>query len=140
MIEQKDSLQRLAETYFTYLVSRNMRAIKSVLSLDFVKRLRVNEQLKLIRDLPITVYGVDREVILFRDYVILSGGGIKRIEPFQFDVLYYPHHNPLVAEKTTLTIQSVILENRWVIESIITENDAKLLKRLSRKKTVARYG
>lgn len=117
-----------------------MRAIKSVLSLDFVKRLRVNEQLKLIRDLPITVYGVDREVILLRDYVILSGGGAKRIEPFQFDVLYYPHHNPLVAEKTTFTIQSVILENRWVIESIITENDATLLKRLSRKKTVARYG
>lgn len=132
VIVKVDSLLWLANTYFHYLLDRNGTAIKSVLSMDFVKRLRVSEQLKLIRDLPITIYGVDREVALFHDYVAVEGNGVMRIEPFQFDVLYYPQHNPVAAEKTTITIQSVILEDEWVIESIVTESDAMLLRKLAR--------
>ena len=134
VMKQRESLQRLAQTYFHYLTQRQASLMKPILSLDFSKRQKVTEQLKLIQKLRSLIYGVEIEIYLFEEYLIQKESGREIISPFQFDILYQPYQNPLDSEKTTITIQSVVLEgDEWKVESIINENDVSLLKEMTDK-------
>lgn len=124
-----ENLEILARTYVTFLSGRELEVIKPYLSLNFLKRQKVMQQLKLIRELPQLLYGFGLEVHLFEEYPLHKKGGQTIISPFQFQISYSPQMNLVELEKTTITIHSVVLEEKiWKIESIITDQDKKILK------------
>lgn len=129
MVPSSENLEILARNYIAFLSERDLKTLKPYLSLNFVTRQKVMQQLKLISELPQLLYGFGLEIHLFEDYPLHHKNGQTRISPFQFQISYSPQMNLLELEKTTITIHSVVLEeNVWKIESIITEEDKKILK------------
>lgn len=135
---QKECLKHLAHVYLQFLITRNETVLKGLLSTDFAKRLRVSQQLKLIKTLPVTLdYGMTPEIQLWEDYnEETDPSGMRHTSPFQFSVTYHNIHNPLLSECTTVTIHDLVWENsECKIASILSETDHILLLNYAQKTT-----
>ena len=130
MTFNKEQLLAIAKGYLNFLLTRESQFIKSFLSLDFVERQKATEQLKLIQKLPKLNYGLNPEAHLWEEYVVTDEeNGNKIIEPFQFDIYYKNLMNPLETELMTVTLNSVIFEDRqWRIGSLISDDEERVLK------------
>lgn len=130
-MEKRESLKRLAETYLTFLIRRDLAVLRPFLSLDFVARQRAVTQLKMIRTLPPTLnYGIAPEAHLWREYVTADGEGGREISPFQFDVSFRDAMNPLKTETMVVTVHKLRLENeRWRVAAVLGDADEALLRR-----------
>lgn len=135
VVPHVDSLQRLAEDYLAFLATRDEDYVKRFLSLNFILRQRVSEQIRLIKELPQLLYGLDIEVNLYRQYDVgLSENNLQEISPFQFQISYSHPVNLVDIEKTTITVHSVVLEDgQWKISSIISEDDKGVLRNVIEK-------
>lgn len=135
---KREQLSRLSEAYLRFLISRDESILKSFLSLDFQTRLKVSQQLKLIKTLPMALnYGISPEAHLWADYVTEQSGEIVFLSPFQFDVSYRNLMNPLLGETMTVTVHSLVLEKGvWKIASVLSDPDHDLLLHYSSKNKV----
>ena len=130
-----ESLQNLSQKYLRFLIDRDISLLNGFLSLNFLKRKRATNQLKLILKLPQLIYGFAPEAHIFTDYVVSNDNSDLVISPFQFDVFYTHHTNVMEFEKTTITINKLILENKnWKIDSILNATDESLLANLIKNK------
>ena len=128
MLPYQDNLEQLARSYIDYLVDRDEDAIKKYLSLNFIARQKVTEQLKLIKHLPRFLYGIGFEIHLLDQYQSEIIGNDILVTPFQFEVHYSPQMNFVDLEKITITINGVVLEyDDWKIESIISDDEKHVL-------------
>lgn len=140
MVPFRNHLKSLSDAYLKFLIHRDESVIKPFLSLNFLTRQKAFTQLRLIKNLPSIInYGFGPEASLWQDYVLTKENNVTSLSPFQFEVHYRNGMNPLIAETMTITIQTLFLENqRWVIESVISEADHHLLiNYLSDKKQLA---
>jgi hypothetical protein len=126
---KREQLKRLAEAYLVFLITRDESGLRSFLSLDFMTRLRVTRQLRLIKSLQTVLdYGAGPEVHLWDEYVVDEEDGRVVISPLQFDVSYRNVTNPLLTETMTVTVNAVVLEDGlWKIASVLSEPDHNLL-------------
>ena len=125
---KRESLEKLALAYVQYLIRRDESIIKKYLSLNFMTRQKVTEQLRLISNLPDLLYGVDVEIRLFDEYVVNEDLNTMIIKPFQFEATYSPPTNLIEIEKITITIHSVVLEGaEWKIQSIVSDEEQRVL-------------
>lgn len=136
---KREQLKRFSEAYLKFLILRDEAGLKPFLSLDFQRRLRVSQQLRLIKTLPTALnYGISPEAHLWEDYVIEQNEGALYLSPFQFDVSYRNLMNPLLGETMTVTVHSLVFENNdWKIASVLSEPDHALLLHYSAKNKVA---
>jgi hypothetical protein len=129
MVQKKEQLNSLSESYLKFLIERNDQELKNFLSMDFAVRLKVTQQLKLIKTLPTALnYGINPEAHLWDEYVTSTLDDIVMISPFQFDVSFRNINNPLISETMTVTIHALLLENgEWKIASLLSDDDHNLL-------------
>ncbi|MBF0105076.1 MAG: hypothetical protein HQM16_07080 [Deltaproteobacteria bacterium] len=128
MVPFKQNLEALAKCYVTYLIDRDASVLKNHLSLDFMIRQKVSEQIRLITCLPRLFYGIDIEIVLKENYHTVVVDDCLYISPFQFGVIYSPHTNLIEIENITITMNGVILQdNEWKIESIIRNDEKSVL-------------
>jgi len=128
MLKDQNKLELLSKAYVTYLIQRDESILKKFLSLNFIRRQKVSEQLKFINLLPQLFYGIGIEIQLFENYNTVNTNDELIISPFQFQVTYTPHVNLSEMEKITLTLHSVIHEdNEWKIGSIISDDEKDIL-------------
>lgn len=128
----RDSLQKLAQSYLYFLMWQEENEIQKFLSLDFLRRLNVTNQIRLIKRLPRFLYGFGLEACLQEKYALTQTGGEIFISPFQFDISKSLHViNFIESEKTTITLHSVVLEDRqWKFDAIVTPADVRVLQNL----------
>lgn len=136
---KREQLSRLSEAYLRFLILRDEGVLRSFLSLDFQTRLKVSQQLRLIKTLPMGLsYGISPEAHLWEDYVVEQNEGVLLLSPFQFDVSYRNLMNPLLGETMTVTIHALVFEkNDWKIASVLSEPDHNLLLHYSSKNKAA---
>jgi len=140
MVFDTRSLLTLAQDYLNFLLTREEKVVKKHLSLDFVKRQGVTNQLKLIKKLPHLRYGFCPEVQLWEDYPLQKEGKNFFIAPFQFHVLCKNSDNPLQIEVMTITLHKLILETKmWKIAAVISEAEENLLKKISSSAEIQEY-
>lgn len=134
------SLLALAQDYLDFLLTREEKVMKKHLSLDFVKRSRVTNQLKLIKKLPHLCYGPFPETQLWEAYPLQKEGEDFCITPFQFHILCKNENNPLRIEIMTVTLHKIVFEKKnWKITAVISEAEENLLEKISSSSEIKEY-